>query len=173
MFMALSRTILRTMTIGKPTPRETVERANDVILADARAEMFVTVFHGALDPHAHRFTYVNAGHNPPLFYRAAQKDLTTLKEHGIALGVLSNITLEEHTLEFAPGDLLLMYTDGVTDAINPAEEEFGAERLADLVACNAHLAPDALLDEIQRAVAEHAGEGVHFDDLTMIALKRV
>ncbi|MCI0475346.1 MAG: SpoIIE family protein phosphatase, partial [Anaerolineales bacterium] len=173
MFMALSRTILRTMTIGKPSPRETVERANDVILADARSEMFVTVFHGVLDPHEHRFTYVNAGHNPPLFYRAAQKDLTTLKEHGIALGVLSNITLEEHAIDFQPGDLLLMYTDGVTDAINAAEEEFGAERLADLVVSNAHLAPDALLDEIKRAVAEFAGEGIHFDDLTMIALKRV
>jgi serine phosphatase RsbU (regulator of sigma subunit)/putative methionine-R-sulfoxide reductase with GAF domain len=172
MFMALSRTILRTMTIGKPTPRETVERANDVILADARSEMFVTVFHGVLDPQTHQFTYVNAGHNPPLFYRAAQKELTTLKEHGIALGVMPNITLQEYCITFEPGDLLLMYTDGVTDAINTSEEEFGAERLADLVACNAHLAPDALIDEIARAVTDFAGEGAHFDDLTMIALKR-
>jgi sigma-B regulation protein RsbU (phosphoserine phosphatase) len=172
MFMALSRTILRTMTIGKPTPRETVERANDVILADARSEMFVTVFHGVLDPQEHRFTYVNAGHNPPLFYRAAQKELTTLKGHGIALGVMSNITLEEYSLDFEPGDLLLMYTDGVTDAINADEEEFGAEQLADLVVSNAHLAPDALIAEITRAVTEFAGEGVHFDDLTMIALNR-
>lgn len=173
MFMALSRTILRTMTIGKPTPRETVERANDVILADARSEMFVTVFHGVLDPQTHRFTYVNAGHNPPLLYRAAQKELTTLKGSGIALGVIPNITLLENTVEFAPGDLLLMYTDGVTDAINAAEEEFGAERLADLIASHAHLSPDALIAEIGRAVTEYAGEGVHFDDLTMIALKRV
>lgn len=173
MFMALSRTILRTMTIGKPTPRETVERANDVILADARSEMFVTVFHGVLDPRTHRFTYVNAGHNPPLFYRAAQRELITLKGHGIALGVIPNIALEEYSIEFAPGDLMLMYTDGVTDAINAAEEEFGAERLADLVAAHAHLSPDALIAEIARAVSDYAGEGVHFDDLTMVALKRV
>ena len=172
MFMALSRTILRTMTIGKPTPRETVERANDVILADARSEMFVTVFHGVLDPQSHHFAYVNAGHNPPFFYRAAQKKLTTLKEHGIALGVMPNITLEEHAIDFQPDDVLLMYTDGVTDAINAQEEEFGTERLANLVASNAQLAPDALIDEIKRAVTEFAGEGVHFDDLTMIALKR-
>ncbi len=172
MFMALSRTILRTMTIGKPTPRETVERANDVILADARSEMFVTVFHGVLDPQEHRFAYVNAGHNPPFFYRAARRELTTLKEHGIALGVMPNISLEERVVDFEPGDILLMYTDGVTDAINAQEEEFGAERLADLVASNVQLAPDALIDEIKRAVTEFAGEGVHFDDLTMIALKR-
>ncbi|MCX7839243.1 MAG: SpoIIE family protein phosphatase [Anaerolineae bacterium] len=172
MFMALSRTILRTMTIGKPTPRETVERANDIILADARSDMFVTVFHGVLDPSAHRFTYVNAGHNPPLFYRAARNELITVKGRGMALGAMPGITLEEHTLDFEPGDLLLMYTDGVTDALNAQEEEFGEERLADLVATHAHLAPDALIAEIARAVTEFAGEGVHFDDVTMVALKR-
>jgi serine phosphatase RsbU (regulator of sigma subunit)/putative methionine-R-sulfoxide reductase with GAF domain len=173
MFMALSRTILRTMTIGKPSPRETVERANDVILADAHSEMFVTVFHGVFDPQQHRFTYVNAGHNPPLFYRAARNELTILKEHGIALGVMPNITLPESAIDLEPGDILLMYTDGVTDAINASEEEFGAERLADLVAANAHLAAEPLIDEIKRAVTDFAGEGVRFDDLTMVALKRV
>lgn len=172
MFMALSRTILRTMTIGKPTPRETIERANDIILADARSDMFVTVFHGVLDPSAHRFTYVNAGHNPPLFYRAARNELITVKGRGIALGVVPTITLEEHTLDFEPDDLLLMYTDGVTDAINAQEEEFGVERLADLVAAHAHLTPEALVAEIMRALTEFAGEGVHFDDVTLVALKR-
>ncbi len=173
MFMALSRTILRTMTIGKPTARDAVERANDVILADARSEMFVTVFHGILDPQQHHFTYVNAGHNPPFLYRAAERELTTVKGHGIALGVLPNITLEEHELDLHPGDVLLMYTDGVTDAINAQEEEFGAERLADLVAANATRSASALIDAIQRALTEFAGEGAHFDDVTMIALKRV
>jgi len=172
MFMALARTILRTMTIGKPTPRETIERANDIILADARSDMFVTVFHGVLDPHTHCFTYVNAGHNPPLFYRAARNELSTVKGRNIALGVIPNITVEEYTLEFEPGDLLLMYTDGVTDAINAQEEEFGAERLADLVRAHAHLAPSELIAEIMRAVTDFAGEGVHFDDVTMVALKR-
>ncbi len=172
MFMALSRTILRTMAIGKPTARETVERANDLILADARSDMFVTVFYAILDPNAHRLSYVNAGHNPPLFYRADRKELTTLKQHGLALGVMEGIVLEEHAIQLAPGDLILMYTDGVTDAINSREEEFGAERLADLVSANAHLSVEGLVDEITRALTEYAGEGVRFDDVTMIALKR-
>jgi len=172
MFMALARTILRTMTIGKPTPRETIERANDIILADARSDMFVTVFHGVLDPHTHRFTYVNAGHNPPLLYRAARKEVMTVKGHGIALGVMPDIAIEEHTLDFEPGDLLLMYTDGVTDAINAQEEEFGTERLADLVSAHAHQTPAELIAEITRAVTDFAGEGIHFDDVTMVALKR-
>ncbi len=172
MFMALSRTILRTMTIGKQTPREAVERANDVIIADAHSEMFVTVFHAMLDPLNHRLTYVNAGHNPPLLYRATRQELTTVKGHGMALGVMPNIVLEDREIEIERGDVLLMYTDGVTDAINADEEEFGAERLADLVAANAHLGADDLIAEITRAVTEFAGDGVHFDDLTMVALKR-
>jgi serine phosphatase RsbU (regulator of sigma subunit)/putative methionine-R-sulfoxide reductase with GAF domain len=172
MFMALSRTILRTMAIGKPTVRETVERANDVILADAHSDMFVTVFYAVLDPNIHRLTYVNAGHNPPLFYRAARNELTTLKGHGLALGVLPGITLEDHEIEMECGDLLLMYTDGVTDAVNASEEEFGTERLADLVKSNAQLSVESLVDEITRAVTDFAGEGVRFDDLTMVAVKR-
>jgi serine phosphatase RsbU (regulator of sigma subunit)/putative methionine-R-sulfoxide reductase with GAF domain len=172
LFMALSRTILRTMAIGKPTPHETVERANDVILADARSEMFVTVFYAVLDPPSGQITYVNAGHNPPLLYRAARQELTTLKGHGMALGVTPNLTFEEHTIELARGDILLLYTDGVTDAINMQEEEFGAERLAALVMSNAHLNADALIDEIARALADFAGEGVRFDDVTMVVVKR-
>jgi serine phosphatase RsbU (regulator of sigma subunit)/putative methionine-R-sulfoxide reductase with GAF domain len=172
LFMALARTILRTMTIGKPTTREAVERANDVILADARSEMFVTVFCAVLDPQQHRLTYVNAGHNPPLLYRATHRQVTTLEGNGIALGVLPNISLEEFEIQLAPGDLLLMYTDGVTDAINAQEEEFGADRLADLVATRAQSA-EGLIAEIKRAVWEFAGEGINFDDVTMVALKRV
>jgi sigma-B regulation protein RsbU (phosphoserine phosphatase) len=144
-----------------------------VILADARAEMFVTVFHAVLDPHRHQITYVNAGHSPPLLYRAAQRELTTLEGHGMALGVMPNISLDEHEIHLARGDVLLLYTDGVTDAINAQEEEFGADRLADLVATNAHLNVDALIEEIKRAVTEFAGEGVRFDDVTMVAIKRV
>jgi sigma-B regulation protein RsbU (phosphoserine phosphatase) len=173
MFMALSRTILRTMTIGKPSAREAIERANDVIIADARSDMFVTVFHTQLDPHAHTFTYVNAGHNAPLLYRASKRELSTLKGHGIALGVFPNITLDEYTNQLAPGDILLLYTDGVTDAINADEEEFGAERLADLVVSNAQMNPDHMIEEIKRALGEFAGEGVHFDDVTMVVIKRV
>jgi len=173
MFMALSRTILRTMTIGKPTAREAVERANDVIIADARSDMFVTVFHAILDPNEHRLTYVNAGHNPPLWYRAATKDVVTLKGHGIALGVMPNISLEEHQITLERGDIVLMYTDGATDAFNQAEQEFGAERLAELLAMNADKTPDDLVAEIKRAINEFSGEHVQFDDITLVAVKRM
>jgi sigma-B regulation protein RsbU (phosphoserine phosphatase) len=172
MFMALSRTILRTMAFGKQTARGTLEVSNNLLIADAHSDMFVTVFYAVLDPEMNRLAYVNAGHNPPLFYRAASKELTTLKGHGLALGVMKDIVLEEHVIDMAPGDLILMYTDGVTDAINSREEEFGTERLVDLVMINAHQTVDCIVDEITHAVTEFAGEGVRFDDVTLVALKR-
>ncbi len=172
LFMALSRTILRTMVIGKPTPREAVERANDVILADAQSDMFVTACHAALDPAHHTLTCVNAGHTPPFLYRAARKELLTLERHGIALGVMPNITLEEQTIALEAGDVIMFYTDGVTDAINAREEEFGAERLADLIRANAQSGAEEIVRAVRGAVAEFAGEGAPFDDLTMVVVKR-
>ena len=172
LFMALARTIIRTMAIGKPTPHEAIDRANDVILTDAHSEMFVTVFFAVLDPVSATVTYVNAGHNPPLLYRAATQQVTTLKEHGIALGVIPNISLRDQEISVEPGDVLLLYTDGVTEAMNANEEEFGAERLASIVAASGHLSTDKLVDEILEQVAEFTGGGPNSDDLTIVAIKR-
>lgn len=172
MFMALSRTILRTMTIGKPSPRETIERANDVIISDARSDMFVTVFHAVLDPERGHFDYVNAGHNPPFIYRAKTKALTVLPGNGIAMGILPHMTYDEHQTTLEPGDLVLIYTDGVTDAMNARDEHFGEERLANIIAANASKTATELVDAIKFAVLEYAGDGTQFDDVTMMAVKR-
>ncbi len=172
LFMALSRTILRTMAIGKPTPHEALDRANDVILADARSEMFVTVFFGVLDPPTGHFTYGNAGHNPPLLYRASTRQVATVKGHGLALGVLPNISRQDYALDLEQGDLLLLYTDGVTEAVNAQEQEFGADRLASIIAACGHLAAAQVIDEIVKAVTAHVGNEPPFDDQTMVAIKR-
>jgi sigma-B regulation protein RsbU (phosphoserine phosphatase) len=86
--------------------------------------------------------------------------------------VIPNITLDENEFQFESGDFVLMYTDGVTDAINSQEEEFGVGRLTDLLAANAHRTPDDVVEEIKRALSEFSGESVQFDDVTLIALKR-
>ncbi len=173
LFMALSRTIIRTMAIGKQNSNEALDRANDIILADARSEMFVTVFFGVLDPPTGHLAYSNAGHNPPLLYRSDTKQVTTVKGHGLALGVLANISLEEYTLDLQPGDLILLYTDGVTEAVNAQEEEFGADRLASIVAACGHLGATQVVDEISKAVTEYVGNQPPFDDQTMVAITRV
>jgi serine phosphatase RsbU (regulator of sigma subunit)/putative methionine-R-sulfoxide reductase with GAF domain len=172
LFMVLTRTLIRAMAIGKPTPQEALERANDLIIADAPTDMFATAFYGTLDPATAQFTFANAGHNPPLWFRREREELTTLKGHGLALGVRPSIHLPEETIELGGGDAILMYTDGITDALNSQEEEFGAARLADLVAANAQLPAQELVDEILRSVYEFSGGTPQFDDMTMVVLKR-
>jgi serine phosphatase RsbU (regulator of sigma subunit) len=172
LFMVLTRTLIRAMAIGKPTPREALERANDLIISDARTDMFVTALYGVLDPATAEFSFTNAGHNPPLWFRHDEEVLTTLRAHGLALGVHPNIDLPEEKVELGPGDTILMYTDGITDALNPREEEFGIGRLADLVAVNGQLSAQELVSEILRAVDDFSEGAPQFDDLTMAVLKR-
>jgi serine phosphatase RsbU (regulator of sigma subunit)/putative methionine-R-sulfoxide reductase with GAF domain len=172
LFMVLTRTLIRAMAIGKPTPQEALERANDLIIADAPTDMFATAFYGMLDPATAQFTFANAGHNPPLWFRREHEELTTLKGHGIALAVRPNLRLPEQAIELGRGDTILLYTDGITDALNSREEEFGAARLADLVAANAHLSAQELVDEILRSVYEFSEGMPQFDDMTMVVLKR-
>lgn len=173
LFMALTRTLIRAMAIGKPTPSEALERANDLILADARTDMFVTALYGVLDPHENRVYYANAGHNPPIWFRRDVNEASFLTTHGMALGIEPHITIPERAVTLHAGDVLLLYTDGVTDAMNTREEEFGATRLANLVAASAHKSASELIDEILRAMAQFTGDAEQFDDVTLVAVKRV
>lgn len=173
LFMALTRTVIRTMAIGKPTPHEAMERANDVIIADAQSDMFVTAFYGVLDTTSGVITFVNAGHNPPLLYHHADHTVTPLKEHGIALGILPNIEQPQAQTELLCGDVLVMYTDGVTDALDKSgDEEFGASRLTEVVQEYGAKTAQEITDEILRAVQDFAAGAPQFDDVTLVVVKR-
>ncbi|MGB8644579.1 MAG: SpoIIE family protein phosphatase [Anaerolineae bacterium] len=172
LFMVLTRTLIRAMAIGRQAPQEALERANDLILADARTDMFVTVFYAVLDATTGRLRFANAGHNPPLWYRHTTQDLVALKGHGMALGLRAGIHLPEKSIEMAPGDILVFYTDGITDALNLQEQEFGVPRLSDLIIANNHLSAGQLVDEILRAVYDFSQGAPQFDDMTLIVLKR-
>lgn len=173
LFMALTRTVIRTMAIGKPTPREALERANDVIIADAQSDMFVTAFYAVLESMDGAISFVNAGHNPPLVYHHATRTVTPLKEHGIALGIMSNIDLPQGHLQMECGDVLVLYTDGVTDALDQSgEDEFGASRLTEVVLEHGAKSAQALTDEILGAVRDFVQSAPQFDDLTLLVVKR-
>lgn len=172
LFMALTRTIIRTMAIGKPSPREAMERANDVIIADAQSDMFVTAFYGVLDTTDGSILYVNAGHNPPLLYHHAKQTLVPLPEHGIALGIMPNFEQPQNRVQLHCGDVIVLYTDGITDALNEAEEEFGVARLTAVIKEHAGKPAQALTDEILRAVEQFTQGVAQFDDLTLVVVKR-
>ena len=170
LFMALSRTVVRANAEWHSAAREAIQGANATISADSRSGMFVTLFFAVLDHESRRLTYVNAGHNPPLLFRAGS-DPVPLQITGIALGALADADYEERSMELYPGDVLLFYTDGVTEAIDDQYTQFGEERLVELVSQNINLPPADIIEKINSAVSVHSGGAAQFDDMTLMVLK--
>ena len=135
LFMALSRTLLHVSGGTASDPTAAIRQANQWIYEDGRSSMFVTVFYGVLDPAGMQFSYVNAGHNPPLLVREDRVQ-ELCKSRGIALGVVPDVSIASTTLDLRHGDILVLYTDGVTEAFNDLNEAFGEERLKDFVLAN-------------------------------------
>lgn len=172
LFMALVVTVLRFgMNMGL-RPGEVMRRANELIIADQRSRMFATVFISYLDPNTGKLRVASAGHNPPILYRAAEGTCQYIHVPGVALGVFAAATFEEHTLQMEPGDALLLYTDGISEVINGEEEEFGEERIEDLLIQNLDRPARAIADEILSSVIDFAGDAHLFDDATFIVIKR-
>lgn len=158
--MALSCSLIRTYAAEYDTRPDLVLRAvNRRLLSDTRAGLFVTIFYGILDPVSGTLTYCNAGHNPPYLLGARSREtVSALRGTGMALGVNGDETWESATAQLAPGDMLLLYTDGVTEAQNAQGAFFGNERL--IAAAQAELGKtaravlDALVAKIQRFVGD-------------------
>jgi sigma-B regulation protein RsbU (phosphoserine phosphatase) len=157
--------------MGKATASEAICRANSLITKDAKSGMFVTLFFAILDPHKKKLHYVNAGHNPPLLCRGYSDEVLLLGAQGIALGVMDDINLEEVELNLANNDVVVFYTDGITEAINGKEEQFGRERLIKLITQNSNLTAQELIDKIKHAVTDFTQGQEQFDDLTLVVLK--
>lgn len=173
LFMALSRTVLRANALVSRSAREAVREANVLITEDAKSGMFVTVFYAVADPIERTLTYVNAGHNPPLLFRAGGGRPAGLKGTGIILGVMPEAEYGEETIHLKSGDLVLLYTDGVTEAINSGEEQFGEARLIETVVNSLDRSPTGIIENVRDAVMEFSGDEPQFDDLTLMALRVV
>lgn len=172
LFMALSRTILRTIAFNREDPAETLMRANEIIDNDAQSDLFVTVFYAVWDPATETLTYANGGHNPPLHFSKKGKS-QLLSAKGIALGVLPDVNIECQTIDFKRGDTLVFYTDGVTEAMNEDYDEFGMSRLTMAVSANRKGSATEITNAITSAIETHAGGTPQFDDITLVVMKRV
>ena len=171
LFMALSRTLVRANAVGNPSASQAIRRANDLIVEDDRANMFVTLFYSVLDPKKKTLTYVNAGHNPPVMLRREGRDVILLEAKGIALGVMPNIELDEREISLRKGDVVVLYTDGVTEAINDREEQFGQQRLIQLIDEGRSLRAQELVTRIQQGVTAFSTGQPQFDDIAIMVLK--
>ncbi len=170
-FMAVSRTILRAVAFSRVSPAATLRRVNDILLNDTTTDLFVTTFYAVWDPKANVLTYANAGHNPPILLRADGTE-QLLRTSGIALGVLDDIVVGEQSVLLEPDDMVLMYTDGVTEAMNEDYDEFGLERLRLTLRGAREQPPSGIVAAVTEAVREHTGDATLFDDLTMVVIKR-
>jgi len=151
------------------TPAETVARVNDALLRRAIDSRFATVLHATLSCDG-RLTYCNAGHNPPFLF-----GLNGFRRHltagGLIVGMFPDATFEEETLQLDPGDTLIVFSDGVSEAQNPNSEEFGEDRLMSCLEGNRDLPAPNLLKCILEAVQQFRGEAAQSDDLTMFILR--
>jgi sigma-B regulation protein RsbU (phosphoserine phosphatase) len=171
LFMALSRTLVRASTVGNSSVADSIGKANKLIFADAKSGAFVTLFYGILDSKQMTFTYVNAGHNPPILLKEASNDIVLLKARGIALGAIEDIELKEVEIKLAEGDEVILFTDGVTEAVNEKNEQFGQERLIKVIKDNRTLSAKDLTTKIHSEVNIFVNDHPQFDDVTLMILK--
>src|SRR5690606_2991852 len=146
-------------------------RINRVLRENTEPTAFITFFWGVLEVATGRFRYANAGHNPPRLVRAGGA-VEPLEAGGLILGVLPHVRYEEGEALLAPGDLLALYTDGVTEALSPADEEYTEDRLDAALVRHRARAADALLAAVRDDVRAWADGRPFGDDLTLLVLKR-
>ena len=176
LFMVISKTILSNFaeTFYKQNGlAPVVAAANEQLCANNEAMMFVTAFIGVLDLETGEFTFVNAGHNPPVVYRAETNRCEFLDvQKNFVLGPMDGIPFAEQKINFKRGDLIFIYTDGVTEALNVKEEEYLPDRLINFMNstdCAADL--ETLLANVRADLSEHVGDAEQSDDITMFALR--
>ncbi|MEO1444258.1 MAG: GAF domain-containing SpoIIE family protein phosphatase, partial [Chloroflexota bacterium] len=170
MFMAVSRTMIRSHAHATKSPVETLARTNDLILEDADSGMFVTAFHSILEPDG-TGTHVNAGHNPPIVYHRASGEVSFMPRGGRAIGWFPNNPLEAVDLKLEPGDMVIYYTDGLTEAESVSKDFFGEDRLCAIISDNFDSPLEVLGDQILRAVDEFTIGAPPFDDLTLLIVR--
>jgi serine phosphatase RsbU (regulator of sigma subunit) len=170
MLMANLQASLRTTQAMGVSLRESSMRINRIVYDNTPSELFITFFFGLIDVEKQTLRYVNAGHNPPLLV-SSDGTVNVLSEGGILLGVQADAVYEEGEVPFKPGDILLMYTDGVCEAMNCSDEEYGEKRLAKLVSGNRRLPLTDLLHLIEQEVEVHHGSSDYEDDFTLLTAR--
>jgi serine phosphatase RsbU (regulator of sigma subunit) len=171
--MAMARSVLRSQAGARIGPVDTLRRTNATLLPDLRSGMFITMAYGVLNLANHQLRYASAGHNPALHFRPG-KGMQWLAPQGMALGLAAGgqYLLEERAVALEPGDLVLLYTDGVTEALDRNGEEYGETRLAASFLKHGSAGPDAAMVGLLADLAAFTLEAAQADDITLVLLRR-
>ncbi len=171
LLMSHLQAAVRGQSLLQASCSDCVHRANRLLYHSTGSEKFASLFYGILDPVAHRICFCNAGHNYP-FLISGDKKPRLLDTGGIVLGCLELFDFAEQSVSLKPQDLLLLYSDGISEALDSAGNEFGEQRLLDIALENRQAPAAKLLDTIMRAVQHYSGKVPQFDDMTLVAIRR-
>lgn len=171
MFVSSLQMAIQTMAPDALSPAEILERLNRFYIHNVNFTTFVTIFIARYDPDGRTLMYVNSGHNPPAVFRKNEASVDWLTRTAPAIGLAEHYSPRIEALNLSEGDILLLYTDGLTEALNNEMEEFGQERLAAFLQNAAHLSASDMLRVVRQGVSAYGGELPLADDLTLVAMK--
>jgi serine phosphatase RsbU (regulator of sigma subunit) len=174
LYMATFRTLIRTYAGEYPAePELALAKANRRILAETHGGLFTTLFYGVLDPSSGRMVYCNAGHNPPIFFTAGE-DMAhqALTRTGMPLGINEEASWDKGEITFNPGDFLIAYTDGITEAQNVKDEFYDASRLVEVAKVKTGNSAQALMEALERDIRDFSTGVPQLDDMTLLVVKK-
>lgn len=171
LLMSSVHAAVRAHTTTRLSASEVVSEINQYIYDNTPANRYVTLFYSELDPRTHQLTYINAGHNSPLLVRASG-EVTTLEIGGFPVGIMPFGEYREGWAELEPGDVLVIYSDGASESLDEAGEEFGEARLIEIVQKHRGRTAAGIRDRIDEALTKFVGKAETVDDLTLVILKR-
>jgi sigma-B regulation protein RsbU (phosphoserine phosphatase) len=177
LYMALTRSLIRAEARHHASPRQVLLSTHRLLLEMTQdnmtqASMFVTVFYGVLELGSGTLRYVRAGHDCPLLFDPHSGECRTLTGRGIVLGCVDQVDLEEVSVDLQPGELLVLYTDGITNANSTAGEFFGMERLRETVCATGDLSPQNVCGLVIERVDRFQAGAVQYDDMALLAVRR-
>jgi phosphoserine phosphatase RsbU/P len=171
LLMSSLHAAVRAQTTTRLSPAEVVQEINLYIYDNTPSNRYVTFFYSELDPRTHQLTYINAGHNSPILVRASG-EVTRLDVGGFPVGITPDGEYREGWAQMEPGDVLVIYSDGVTESLDEREEEFGESRLIEIVQQHRARTAAGIRDRIDEALTRFVGKAKTVDDLTLVILKR-
>jgi sigma-B regulation protein RsbU (phosphoserine phosphatase) len=176
LLMAMCRSALRSVAPGKTSPSEVLAAVNRQLFPDIREDMFISMAYAILDETTGKLVISRAGHDPALLFRRESGKVEALRSPGLALGVDGGVVFErvtkDHEVDLFPGDCVLLYTDGVREAVDSEEEEFGMERMSETFRMAAPLGAEVILSRMQEELRQFTGEGPQMDDITLVAIEK-
>ena len=172
LFMMSTRTLLKGTAIGGHDPGDVLGEVNDQLCEENDAEMFVTVLYAVYDPQTKTLTYSNGGHDSPLIIHADGSSTLLPLTRGIALGVMPGLTYNQQSVTLEPGDTVILYTDGVTEAMNAEGEQYGLDDLREIFASTPPGSSEGANKSVFDAVHRFAQDTPQSDDITCLVMRR-